>query len=143
VCTSIGWDLDVILAIETLRDVAKILRGLEAGAAEDAFLAGWVAGGGADAEMDRAPERGALVLDVASRTVSRGVGRRRAASLLGAWEGYGRFTRECCGFELDVLAKGVAAVGRRSDAGGEEALSEGRAGPTFPEARDPAAPGRP
>ncbi|HEX8913564.1 MAG TPA: hypothetical protein VF796_14490 [Humisphaera sp.] len=112
VCASIQRDLDVIRTIEVVRDVAKVLRELGAGVAEDAFVAGWIAAGGsdeggeaADAELERARERGRLVIDVAARTVSRGVGKRRAASILGAWEGYGRFARECCGVEPEVLAK--------------------------------------
>ncbi|HEX8915889.1 MAG TPA: hypothetical protein VF796_26280 [Humisphaera sp.] len=112
VCASINRDLDVLRVIATVRDVGHILREMGAGVAEDAFLAGWHSAGGggagraeAEAEMERAQERGRLVIEIASKTVGRTVGKRRAASLLGTWQGYGRFARECCGVEPEVLAR--------------------------------------
>jgi hypothetical protein len=45
------------------------------------------------------------VLDIAVRVVDRRQGRGRAVSLLSAWEGLGRFTRECCGVEPLTLLK--------------------------------------
>ena len=55
--------------------------------------------------MARVRRQASDVLDVAVRIVDRREGRRRAVSLLSAWEGLGRFTRECCGVEPLTLLK--------------------------------------
>ena len=44
-------------------------------------------------------------LDGAVTTVTGTAGRRRAVTLLSAWEGMGRFSRECCGVEPLVLTR--------------------------------------
>jgi hypothetical protein len=57
------------------------------------------------AAVARVRKHASDVLDIAVRIVDRREGRRRSVSLLSAWEGLGRFTRECCGVEPLTLLK--------------------------------------
>jgi hypothetical protein len=62
-------------------------------------------GPAAQAAVARVRQQASDVLDIAVRIVDRREGRQRAVSLLSAWEGLGRFTRECCGVEPLTLLK--------------------------------------
>jgi hypothetical protein len=62
-------------------------------------------GPAANTAVARVRKHASDVLDIALRVVDRREGRRRAVSLLSAWEGLGRFTRECCGVEPLTLLK--------------------------------------
>jgi hypothetical protein len=56
-------------------------------------------------ELARVREHAGVLLYILLRIVERRDGKHRAVNLLSAWEGLGRFTRECCGIEPATLLK--------------------------------------
>ncbi len=110
-CASIQRDLDVLTALHMVKDVCGLFRDRAAEAAELAFFCGWHAArdaAGMDvhaeddevaAELAELRKEGVWPLDAAVKAVRHGAGRRRAVTLLSAWEGLTRFSRECCGVE--------------------------------------------
>jgi hypothetical protein len=57
------------------------------------------------AELAELRKDGAWPLDTVVKMVAEGAGRRRAVTLLSAWEGLERFSWECCGVEPLVLTR--------------------------------------
>jgi hypothetical protein len=62
-------------------------------------------GPAAERELARVRAHAGVLLDIVLRIVDRREGRHRAVSLLSAWEGFGRFTRESCGVEAATLLR--------------------------------------
>ncbi|MDB5295632.1 MAG: hypothetical protein JWO31_1615 [Phycisphaerales bacterium] len=116
-CASIQRDLDVLTALHMVKDVCGLFRDRARETVETAFFCGWHAAreaAGADvhaedaaveAELAELRQDGVWPLDAAVRAVMRGAGRRRTVTLLSAWEGLSRFSRECCGIEPLVLTR--------------------------------------
>ena len=57
------------------------------------------------AELAELRQDGVWPLDSVVKVVTAEAGRRRAVTLLSAWEGMTRFSRECCGVEPLVLSR--------------------------------------
>jgi hypothetical protein len=116
-CASIQRDLDVLTALNMVEDVGGLFRDRAGETVEMAFFCGWRAArdrAGIDvhaddaeveAELKELRKDGVWPLDTVVKTVVGRAGRRRAATLLSAWEGLGRFSRECCGVEPLVLTR--------------------------------------
>ena len=116
-CASIQRDLDVLQALHMVKDVCGLFRDRAGETVEQAFFCGWHAARdheGIDvyaddaevaAELAEFRKDGVWPLDTVVKTVAEGAGRRRAVTLLSAWEGLTRFSRECCGVEPLVLTR--------------------------------------
>jgi hypothetical protein len=117
VCASINRDLDVIRTLGVVQDVTNLYELVAMDGAEEAFYAGWRARGGssrkankaldpeAERELEALCKQAVEQLNVSIRCVREVAGGKRAVSLLSAWEGLGRFSRECCQVEPLVLTK--------------------------------------
>ena len=121
VCASINRDLDMIRGVHIVRDIANLHEFEVEDGAIEAFRQGWKArdklvGGDGSAEPDlddeaiveqlaklmtKATENVNVGLTVAIRSVTK----NRARHVVSTWDGFGRFTRECCHVEPLVLAK--------------------------------------
>ena len=100
-----------------VKDVCGLFRERAGETIEQAFFCGWHAArdrAGVDVHADDAEvaaelaelrKDGVWPLDSVVRVVTQTAGRRRAATLRSAWEGLGRFSRECCGVEPLVLTR--------------------------------------
>ena len=121
-----------------VKDVVGLFRDRAGEMVEQALFRGWHAArdhAGVDehaddaevaAELAELRKDGVWPLDTVVRTVTETAGRRRAVTLLSAWEGLGRFSRECCGVEPLVLTRAwrlvmedPAAAVRKLDPGAE------------------------
>ena len=116
-CASIQRDLDVLQALHMVKDVCGLFRDRAGETVEQAFFCGWHAARdhvGVDvfaddaevaAELKELRKDGVWPLDSVVTVITETAGRRRAVTLLSAWEGLARFSRGCCGVEPLVLAR--------------------------------------